>query len=712
LQKALRKISLAAGEGVGRAVAFSFALATNAVAAEPKKEETFTLPPVVVQDQNNPYVPPESSLSHIPVPLQDVPQSITVVPQKLMQERAAASFQDALRSVPGISFQAGEGGVQGNNLTLRGYNARNDLFLDGVRDQGSYFRDIFNIESIEVLKGPSSQYFGRGSTGGAINQVSKVPELFPNYGGNLSLGNGIYLRGTADLNQPITPTIALRVNTMVHKDDIVGRDVAEQKRLGFAPSVTFGLGTPTQLNLSYLIQGEDNIPDYGIPYVNGRPARVDRDNFYGFADKDFEKTLLNVGTARFDHRFNDMFSLRNTLRYSHNDREHETTAPRFNAATFPNTFNRNRPARDIVEQIVSNQTDLTAKFDTFSLKHSLVTGIEFSGEWLDRTNYAFQNIPPVDVHHPDHHQSTAGMTRSRSARSDGQAFGFGIFAADQIRLNEYFDLVGGVRWDYFDTDFHNKTYNTSEALTASDRFSRTDKMWSYRGGLIFRPTPAQSYYFSYATAFNPSAEAVQLAANNEETPPEKNETFEVGTKLQFFNGALSVQGAIFRINKTDARVDDPDTPTGQLVLEGKQRVQGFEIGVAGQVLPNLNVFGGYTYLDSEFLESPDPDIEGNELLNVPRHSATLWVTYDFFEKWQIGGGPTYVSSRYNNAANAARIPGHVLWDATIAYQLTKNMQLRLNGINLTNDLYYSNVSGGHVVPGNGRTFIFSTSFKF
>jgi catecholate siderophore receptor len=304
------------------------------------------------------------------------------------------------------------------------------------------------------------------------------------------------------------------------------------------------------------------------------------------------------------------------------------------------------------------------------------------------------------------------MTRSRSARSDGQASGFGIFAADQIRLNEYFDLVGGVRWDYFDTDFHNKTYNTSGALTASDRFSRTDKMWSYRGGLIFHPTTAQSYYFSYATAFNPSAEAVQLAANNEQTPPEKNEIFEVGTKLQFFNGALSVQGAVFRINKTDARVDDPDTPTGQLVLEGKQRVQGFEIGVAGQVLPNLNVFGGYTYLDSEFLESPDPDVKGNELLNVPRHSATLWVTYDFLEKWQIGGGPTYVSSRYNNAANASRIPGHVLWDSTLAYRLTKNLELRLNAINLTNDLYYSNISGGHVVPGNGRTFIFSTSFKF
>jgi catecholate siderophore receptor len=704
---AFQKICLAAGEGVGKAVAFSFALASHAVAAEPKKEEPITLPPVVVQDQGS-YYTPESSLSRIPVPLKDVPQSITVIPQQLMQERAASSFQDALRSVPGISFQAGEGGVQGNNLTLRGYSARNDIFIDGVRDQGSYFRDIFNIESIEVLKGPSSQYFGRGSTGGAINQVSKVPQLTPSYGGTFSLGNGIYLRGTADVNQPIIPTIALRINLMAHKDDIVGRDVAEQQRLGFAPSISFGLGTPTQFTLSYLVQGEDNIPDYGVPYVDGRPARVDRDNFYGFAREDYERTLLNLGTARLDHRFNDTFSLRNTLRYSHNDREHEVTAPRFNAGT-PGFFNRNRPKRDLTEAILSNQTDLTLKFDTMGFKHTLVTGLEFSRETLDRTNYAFTGVPQANATNPNPHDSIAGITKRVSARSDGKAFGFGIFAADQIKLNEYFEIVGGARWDYFDTDFDNTAISATNVVTRSD-LSRTDKMWSYRGGLIFHPTPAQSYYFSYATAFNPSAEALQLSDNNVSTAPEKNQTFELGGKLEFFNGALNLQGALFRTDKTNARVTDPITDI--LVLEGEQRVQGVEFGIAGRILSNLNVFAGYTFLDSEFLKSPDDAVEGNELQNVPKHSATLWATYDFLEKWQIGGGPTYVSSRYNNAANANRVPGHVLWDATLAYQLTKNFQFRLNGINLTNDLYYSQVGGGHVVPGIGRAFIFSTSFKF
>ncbi|MEX0803708.1 MAG: TonB-dependent siderophore receptor [Candidatus Binatia bacterium] len=706
--KRLRKICLAAGEGVGRAVAFSFALASNAFAAEPKKEETFELPPVVVQEQGSPYYVPESSLSRIPVPLKDVPQSITVVPQQLMQERATSSFQEALKNVPGISFQAGEGGVQGNNLTLRGYNAKNDIFIDGVRDQGSYFRDIFNIESIEVLKGPSSTYFGRGSTGGAINQVSKVPQINPSYGGAFSLGTGIYLRGTADLNQPISQTTAFRVNLMAHKDDIVGRDVVEQKRLGFAPSISFGLGTPTQLTLSYLLQSEDNIPDYGVPYVDGRPARVDRDNFYGFAREDYERTLLNLGTARLDHRFNDQISLRNTLRYSHNDREHEVTAPRFNALT-PGFFNRNRPKRDLTEAILSNQTDLTAKFDTMGFKHTLVTGIEFSRETLDRTNYAFTGVPQANATNPNPHDSIAGINKRVSARSDGEAFGFGIFAADQIKLNEYFDIVGGARWDYFDTDFENTAIDALGTATRAD-LNRTDKMWSYRGGLIFHPTPSQSYYFSYATSFNPSAEAIQLNANNESTAPEKNRTFEIGGKLEFFNGALNLQSALFRIDKTNARVTDPITDV--MVLEGEQRVQGFELGVAGRILPNLNVFAGYTFLDSEFRKSLDPAVVGNELQNVPEHSATLWTTYDFAEKWQIGGGPTYVSSRYNNAANANRVPGHVLWDSTLAYQLTRNIQLRINAINLTNDLYYANVGGGHVVPGNGRTFIFGTSFKF
>ena len=212
------------------------------------------------------------------------------MPEKLIREQAGTTLRDALRNVPGITVAAGEGGgAQGDVFILRGFNARNDTYLDGVRDSGSYFRDSFNLDSVEVLKGPSSTFFGRGSTGGAINQVSKRPRLDPSYEGIFSGGSGPLFRGTLDINQPLPQTLpnaALRLNFMAHSDDIVGRDRVDLKRLGFAPSISFGLGTPTQLTLSYLLQHEDNIPDYGFPYVNGKPLRIDRNNFYGLSKED------------------------------------------------------------------------------------------------------------------------------------------------------------------------------------------------------------------------------------------------------------------------------------------------------------------------------------------------------------------------------------------------------------------------------------------
>jgi catecholate siderophore receptor len=715
--KILRKITIAAGEGVGRAVAFSFALASNSFAAEPKKDETFTLPPVIVEDESSPYYVPQSSLPKFPEPLKDTPQSITIVPERILREQAGTNVRDALRNVPGIGINAGEGGgAQGDGFTLRGYNARNDMFIDGVRDQGSYFRDSFNIESVEVLKGPSSTYFGRGSTGGIINQVSKIPRLDPSYGGVFSGGSDFYLRTTVDINQPlmaISPTTALRVNLMAHRNDIAERDVVENKRFGFAPSIAFGLGTPTQLTLSYLTQYENNIPDYGFPFgLDGKPLRFDRENFYGLAKEDFERTLVNIGTARFDHRFNDRLSLRNTLRYSHAHREAAPTIPRFDGVAVM----RNHVKRDTKERILGNQTDLTAKFDTFGFKHTLTTGAEVSRESVSVLRWNFNNEPVADPANPNSKPKASGMTRDPLPAADSftKALGFGIFATDQLKLNDYFEIVGGVRWDYFSAQFIDQRNQAAEK-----DFNRIDRMFSYRGGLIFHPTKSQSYYFSYGTSFNPSAEAVALSAGNQETPPEKNEIFEIGGKLEFFEGALSITGALFRIDKTNARTADPAGDVAQ-VLEGKQRSRGFEVGVAGRVFPGLNVFGGYTFIDAEIVKSNDIQtvngvavpIEGKVPQNVPRHSASLWTTYDFLEKWQIGGGPTYVGRRFANNSNVNKVDGYVRWDSTLAYQLTKNISLRFNAQNLANKFYFESVHPSHVVPGAGRTFIGSVSIKY
>ena len=226
-------------KAVGQTVAFTVALTTStALSQESQRSTTFTLPTVDVQEQRSSYVPANLGIARFPQPIQQIPQSIVVVPQELLQEQAATSFQDALRNVTGISLNAGEGGgAQGDNLTLRGFNARNDIFLDGIRDQGSYTRDIFNIESIEVLKGPSAVFFGRGSTGGVINQVTKSPRLEPLYSGTLSVGNGLLLRGTGDVNQPFSKTAALRVNLMAHQEKVVDRDEIELQRFGLAPSI-------------------------------------------------------------------------------------------------------------------------------------------------------------------------------------------------------------------------------------------------------------------------------------------------------------------------------------------------------------------------------------------------------------------------------------------------------------------------------------------
>jgi catecholate siderophore receptor len=696
---------------VAPTVALTVALTgANALAQE---KDVLTAPPVEVREQRPGYTVPSLGLSRLPAPIRDIPQSITVVPQELMQQQGVSSLQDALRNVTGISFQAGEGGgAQGDNLSLRGFNARNDFFLDGVRDQGSYFRDVFNIEAVEVLKGPSALYFGRGTTGGVINQVSKLPRLESFYGGTLSLGNGFLFRVTGDVNQKINDTTAFRVNFMGHLDEIVGRDEVEDKRMGIAPSVTFGLGTSTQLTVSYFLQREDNIPDYGLPFLFGEPPDVRRENFYGLAREDTEETWVNIGTLRLDHRFNEHLDLRNTLRYSRVDREAFPSPPRISGSPTPATplsqivVTTNHPGRDTTEDILTNQSDLIARFDTFSFKHTLVTGLEIGTEDFNATRFAFSDVPTTPLLDPNPVRDTSRMTRSVSAMTETSTFLFGIYATDTIKLLPQLDLVGGVRWDLFDADFKNRI--------TGEKFDRTDKMWSYRAGLVFHPWPTHSYYFSAGNSFNPSAEALALAANNANTAPEENQTYEIGGKIDLLGGGLSLQAALFRTEKTNARTPDPDT--GLQVLEGEQRVQGFEVGVIGRPFPALNVFLGYTYLDSEILESNEVvngvSVVGNEMPNAPEHSFSLWTTYDFLERWQVGTGIYYVGERFANNANTNVAPSHVRWDMSVGYQITKNIQLRLNAINLTDELYFDGVHPSHIIPGAGRTFIATGIFNF
>ena len=710
---------------VARAVAVAVALGAGpALADEPAKNEKPEEIIVKGKENKNVFNPDRLSLDRLKSVKKT--QSVSVVPQILIEQQGATTLKDALRNVSGIGLNAGEGGVQGDDFTLRGYSAKTDIFIDGVRDQGSYQRDSFNLESVEVIKGPSSSYFGRGSTGGLVNQVSKTARAGNSYAGIVSSGMGPFNRATFDVNQQLSESVAFRANLMGQTSEVVERDEVKQRRYGYAASLVFGLDQPTQLTLNYLYQKDNNLPDYGFPYINGRPAREDRDTFFG-SSSDFERTEVNVATVRLDHAFNDQLKLRNTTRLSHVGRAAAPTAARLitiadGMDTLANpigaqAFRRNRPERDATESILSNQTDLSATFSTAGFEHSLSTGFEVAREEFRLARFT-NTLPNTIGLDPESFDPEGSSTRALSQRTNTRALSAGVFVADEVKLNEYVDLIAGLRYDRFAASFNDDFPPTPGSSLTRPDFDNTDRTLSYRAGIAFHPTTTQNYYVSYGTSFNPSAEALSLSATNQDVDPEKNQTFEIGGKIELRDGQLSLQGALFSIKKTDAR--EMDLNQEVQVLSGERLVRGFELGVTGRLTDGLVMFGSYTFLDSEVTKSLTDDdtnltndTEGNEVSRVPRHSATLWTSYQLpGQKLEIAGGPTYVSHRFSSDTNANKIDGYTRWDATIGYAVTEKVTLRLNLQNLTDKEYFDSTAGGHTVPAPGRTAIASVSFNF
>jgi catecholate siderophore receptor len=701
------------GRLLGPTVGFGLLFGATTSFAQTAGSEDITLPPVDVRGHGHDYRNRQLDIFKLPDPVKDTPQSITVVPQEVIREQAVFNLRDVLRNVSGISLAAGEGGgAQGDNLTLRGFSARNDLYIDGVRDLGQYARDAFNLESVEVLKGPSAVMFGRGSTGGVINQVSKTPQPTASYIASGTAGSGPTFRGTLDLNQPLGGSAAIRLNAMGMDADVPGRNEVHIERFGVAPSVAIGLGGPTRLTLSYAYLQDDNVPDYGFPYVFGKPADVDRDNWYGFTQRDFERDSVHIGTARLEHAFSEDIRLRTTLRYAYYHREATVSPPSLPTPPAPGTplsaINVSVPgtARNQHDGNLTSVTDLIVKFPTRPFKHTLVTGVELARETSDVIRWTFNNVPTLNLVHPQLDADLSRMTRAKNFDATTTALAFGLYAVDEVALTEQWKIVGGLRYDLFDAEFKN--------TFAAQRFSRTDEMLSPRAALVFQPTKAQTYYFSYGTAFNPSAEAISLAINNAGAEPEETRTFELGAKWDLLSGALGLTSAIFEIQKTNARTTDP--ALGVQVLEGRQRVRGFEIGAIGRILPGWNIFAGYSYLDSRVVESLDINngvrVQGKRIANVPANTLSLWTTYDVTDQWQVGGGVIYVGQRYANNGNTNSVPGYARGDVTVAYRPIKPLELRLNIINISDEVYFDQVNPQHVVPGAARTFLFTATVRF
>jgi catecholate siderophore receptor len=634
-----------------------------------------------------------------------------------------------LRGVPGISLGAGETSWQGNNLILRGFTTRNDTFLDGMRDYGYYFRDPFNSEAVEVIKGPGSMLFGRGSTGGVINQASKAPTLESIAKAEIALGTDNTRRATADIGTPIGETSAVRLAAMRHISEVAARDGARSSRWGLAPTIAFGIGTPLRLQLSYLHQEEDNRPDYGIPWFNGRPAKVDRRNYYGFSD-DYQDTKVNIVTAKLEYDLSPNISVRERLRYSHNSRRFRTSEaviPPGTAATTPLsaiTVTRNEFSGTSKDQFFQSQTDVTARFESGGMRHTLVAGVEL-GQEMPRPTYIFhEGVIPTNLADP----LPQAFAQARSyvrlrARTSAKSVGF--FGIDTIEIGERWLAIAGLRWDRVDAHYSSIGYTNTGAVAATTKIDRVDSKASYRGALVYKPSAGSSLYASFATSFNPSAEGIEslisagrsVAQANINAEPETGRILELGGKISLLSNRLLLTVSGFSVRKSNVRIPS-STVANQNINGGVQRVRGAEIEATGALTDRWTVRASYTHLDSETLAVSNPAAGGGPRIGAPltitpKDSASLQTDYVVADGLRLGGGVIYQSARLgqNTVASYLRAPGYAIFEARGRYDFNDGLSAQLNFYNIGNRLYYDQLHPFHVVPGAGRSALISVIWK-
>ncbi|HEU5443726.1 MAG TPA: TonB-dependent siderophore receptor [Steroidobacteraceae bacterium] len=652
---------------------------------------------------------------------QSAPRSITVVTRRLMASQGTTSLEDALRNVPGITLNAGEGAARGDTVNLRGFSAFNDFFLDGIRDAAVYTRDDFDLQSVEVLAGPGAVLFGRGSTGGAINQVSKAPRLTPFEEVSAQLGTNDLYRATADLDAPIAPSAAVRLDLMGQSSAVAGRGEVRNRRWGVAPTVAFGIGEQDSLVLAYLHQQEDDVPDTGIPFVHGRPAPTRRDAFFGLAS-DRATTDADILTARYRHDFSDSLSIADTLRYAHYGFGYRFEAPSFGgnppAAATPLEgilVGRDAPDSSGVQTNLDDQLDLTARFGTGAIAHTLVAGIEIARQTadIDRYQNPFNSdsdwVPETPLLDPDPYQPRPAepvVSRQATVAPSG-----GAYVIDTLGLGEYVDLTAGFRYDQFSARYRNQSIQSGTML----RLHEIDRVGSPRASLVVKPTPRQTYYLSYGTSFDPSAEALTLTTKTAGLGPVKARSFELGAKTRWLNGGLMLTAALFRTEVDNAQTNDPDNPT-ITVLNGNERVDGVELQAIGHLTRRWEVFSGYTYLDGRTLASGTPAYVGKRMPNTAHDALNLWTEYELPDGWEIGAGGNWLSRRFADSAESAYVPGYVVWNAMLSYEASPRLRLQVNACNLFDrvyyeGIYYSSASENHVVPGAGRSVALTLRWK-
>ncbi len=754
---------------ISTAIASSLSvIATTAIA----QDEPAQLPTIHAQasaEQQQSLKVDKSANTKFVAPLLDTPKSVSVISKQLIEDTQVTTLSDALRTVPGITLGAGEGGnPNGDRPFIRGYNSESSMYVDGVRNSSSQNREMFAIEQVEVTKGSASALGGAGGSGGSINMISKVAKKGDFLEGSVAGGTDDYQRITLDGNKDFGNGIAARVAVMGHHNDKAGQyDGAEYKRAGIAPSITFGLDTPTRATLSYYYLKSDDTPDSGVPYWNpsdktatGKPLDAKQGIYYGWLDRDFQKQENQSGTVKLEHDITENITLRNTAVYSKSDNNYLWTQPDDSQKNIANgkvwrRVNTNLTSTDSF----TDQLSLAGKFNTGSLKHSFNVGAEYSKQDSDRgTNIvtdpntskiggsgttnactlANSNGWCTDAFNPNSKDPWLGNITANPNVTNITSKTQSIYALNNIEITPQWLLDLGVRWDKFDTDIkYNKDSGTIKAGTAYDS---SNDFFNYQAGLTFKPTENSSIYASYATSANPvgvdagdGSEGISVPGRNttdeqsraiNNLKPEEIKTYEIGTKWDVLNDKLNLTAAIFRTEKENTRALDTDGFTRNI---GKTRVDGIELGANGNITDKWAVSAGYTYLDSEIVDAgfvntaasgqpavyaPSPT-NGNQVQNVAKNSATLWTTYQVLPQLNLGVGAIAMDKVYGDAANTKFVPGYVRYDAMARYNVNKNVDLQLNVNNLSDKRYFTKAYASHyATEAEGRSAVLSVNFKY
>ena len=688
------------------------------------------LPPVqVTGSQAGSYTAPVSDLVKLQEPLLDTPITVVNISQQLMEDRGVTNLNNAFRNAPSITIEAGESSWQGNAPYIRGFSARTDMFLDGLRDIGMYYRDPWDLEDVQVLEGPDGILFGRGSTGGVIEQTSKTPQLDAFTGARVSVGTNDLQRATVDVNEPVDGLgmpAAFRINAMGDSEGQAGRDVVKYGRYGFAPSLELGLGTPTRLLLNYFHQTENDLPDFGLPWYFGKPPPVDTENFYGFRSDHLNATA-DIGTFKAAHDFSDTLTLENDFRYADYGRSETGSKPAIPASATTatplsainvtiNSFSLHSTERELQDQL-----NTVAKFDTGPIRHDLTAGFEYDWESSDPQVYNSSGLTNNLVT-PNNNQVFSPTATFQRVGIDTTTNTTGAYLMDTMKLGDQWEGILGARIDRFSAHFTEQVFAvppaTTGVVTATNTNNHVDSIPSWHGALIYKPMENGTVYATYATSFDPTAETLDVitsfttfSLNNENLDPERNRTMEVGTKWSILDDQLMLSGSLFQTTKYNARIPDPSIP-GFNQLAGNEQVQGFELLAQGRITDAWNITAGYDYLNSTTTKTVTggPPL-GFPLPFVPRSNFTFWSTYWLTPEWQIGGGGQYVGARFaQTTAPIEEAPGYFTFDAMAKYVISGKFDVQVNVYNIADKTYYDLLHPAFVVPGAGRSAMLTLNY--